>query len=447
MKELNDSAAYLNGHDAVVVFEQPQAAAMPPRNQRPSRPYKELYDSSSPVIADWGTNNQFPSTIRKELEKNPDLAAGLDWKARALYAGGLKYEVLEGGQFVEKRIPEVEKFLKRNRRYPVQAVNHFYRLYNVFPELVLTKDRSEIYYLTAQNPEYCRYELANKRTGLVRKCYINANWENTASHNDSLTIPVDVIDPILETELSIRQGSRYKYIYPLSYPTGRKYYQLAHWNSIRQSGWLELANSIPEFKKALMKNQISVKYIIHVPDYWWEWKFPEWKNYDANTRQEKQRDELKKFNDFLTGAKNAGKSIMVTFQTDKHTKKEYAGWRLEPVDNKIKDGVYIEDSVEATIKIFSALGVDPALAGIIPGKGGSNRSGSDKREAFNAYISLCKIHADIVLEPYDIVSEYNGWNDRFGMMRWSFRQPIMQTLDKVPESQRTTQIEGGDMDP
>ncbi|UZR95936.1 hypothetical protein [Chondrinema litorale] len=439
MQFVGENVAFIDHVEALVYTGNKSSNQL--KVSTPSTPVQDQYETSSSVIADWGTDNLFPTNVRKAIESNPDLAAGLDWKARALYAGGVKYQVLENGRYIEKSIAEIDVFLKRNRRYPIESVNQFYWYYNVFPEFVLTKNRAKIYYLTAQNPEYCRYKLADDKTGLIDTMYINANWEWGASHADSKTITVPVIDPILEPDLFMKLGSKYKYIYPLSYPTGKAYYQLAHWNTLRKSGWLEHANLIPAFKKALLNNQISVKYIIHVPDHWWTWKYPNFNTYGEKQRNEIQRKELKRFNDFLAGAENAGKSIMLTFLTNPNTKQEYASWKVEEMDNKLKDGIYIEDSVEATIKIFSALGVDPALAGIIPGKGGSNRSGSDKREAFNAYISLCNIHADIVLEPYDIVSEYNGWNNKYGQIKWGFNQPLMQTLDKLNPSQRSTIIE------
>jgi hypothetical protein len=76
--------------------------------------------------------------------------------------------------------------------------------------------------------------------------------------------------------------------------------------------------------------------------------------------------------------------------------------------------------------------------GVIPGKGGSNRSGSDKREALNIAMSIMTTHAKILLQPYEFVSDFNGWNNDKRMIKWRFKSPILQTLDDVTPSKRET---------
>jgi hypothetical protein len=205
----------------------------------------------------------------------------------------------------------------------------------------------------------------------------------------------------------------YKVVYPISYPTpGKAYYQLAHWDSFRTSGWLEVAALIPKYKLALMKNQMSIKYHIEIPFSYWTKKFKDW---DAKPELQLQRkqDESNRLNKFLTDVENTGKSIMTEFEYDKASGKEYAGWKIKSVSAEKQDGKFIEDAQEASSYLMRALGVDPAIVGAGPGKNIGAGSGSDKRVAFNIYVSLLQAYRDAILEPLMFVADYNGWFKKY----------------------------------
>lgn len=394
---------------------------------------------SAQEVAYWGTNNDYPQQILAELEKNSDLGSFLDLQARILYAGGVTYEVIDPqtGLAKPKRIPEIDRFLFNNWQYPMQAGVDFYRFINVFPELILTRDRKKIGRLVGRPANFCRYAKQNKK-GLIPYLYIHSEW-GTAQLRDEYMLKLPVINPLTDLPEELPDDRRgFNYAYPLSYPSGKVYYQLANWNALRNSKWLDLANKIPSFKLAVMTNQITLKYHIQIPDYYWTWKFPDWENMKPDVKAKKKTEEIEMITSFLKGEEKAGKSITTGYKIDISTQKELPGIKITALDDKIKDGVYLEDSVEATIKMFTAVGLDPSILGIVPGKGGSNRSGSDKREALNIYISIIQPHADIVLRPYHYISYYNGWNTDEQMINWRFRTPLLQTLDNVSPTKRET---------
>lgn len=439
----------LINHDAHIGYSQRLDAAVFFSQKTDPQPTVAPEEKTSEKVALWGANNDFPQIIEREIKKNPDLGTVLDWQARALYAGGLTYKVMvedkEGNATYKDRvIPEIEAFLKRNMQYRTHAPVHFYKFFNVFPEFTLSLDRSQIIALTAKKPTQARFGLQNSKTKLIDILYLSSRWTDGAGPDDPDTVKIPVIDPSVYTaELLRMRNDNLHYIYPISYPGEETYYTLAKWDSIRQSKWLELANSIPEFKIALMKNQLSIKYHIQMPDYWMSWKFPDYealKKKDPKKAKALVNGEIKKFEDFLVGIKNAGKSITSVFKTD-NLGKPWPGWNITAIDDKLKDGAYLEDSVEATMKIYSAVGVDPALAGITPGKSGNSRNGSDKREALNIYLSLCQMHEDLILQPYYFISDYNGWTAKHGHIVWSFIKPYMQTLNQVTPSKRETGYE------
>lgn len=426
--EINESASVMVYGSAIATFE-----------NTPKQPVnRELRDTATEKIALWGTSNDLPQLMMTELGKNPDLRSYLHLQARALYSGGIDYELVD--PLTEKPLAqpkslEINQFLRKNWHYPIQATEDFYRFYNFFPQMTVGDNRKKIIWLIGREANYCRLENEDNN-GKINKCYVNANWP-TAKPEDPETLKIPTINPILDSPKSLRaRKDGPHYIYAMSYPTGESYYSIPNWWGLKQSKWLELANKIPAFKLALMNNQVTIKYHIQFPDYFWEWKYPNWKNLKSAEKKAVKEAEIKMIVDYLQGAEKAGKSLVTGYKFDEHHGKEYPGIKIDAIDDKIKDGIYLEDSAEATIKIFSALGLDPSILGVIPGKGGSNRSGSDKREAILMYLSLIQPHVDLILRPYEFIADYNGWNNDTQLVKWRFKARKLETLDKITPAKR-----------
>lgn len=419
-----------------------------PKQTQPS----DLEDVTGDDIALWGLKNDFPDQMEKHIESNPDLANVLEYKAKKLYSFGVTYKVMvedeEGNaKYIDKVIPEIEKWLKRNREFYLKACINIFRYYNVFPELVLSLDRSKILYISCKETKESRYSVLDKVTGYSKYVYLSPNWQYGATTKDPKTIKIPCISPIhFPPELLKERTDSLNYILPISFPTGKKYYQLATWTSIIVSKWLDLANSIPKFKLALMQNQVTIKYHIQMPDYWMKWKFPKFDTLPKDERKKLTDQEIKKFDDFLVGVEKSGKSITSIFKTDPATGKEWPGWRVIAIDDKIKDGKYIEDSHEATTKIYSAAGVDPAIGGFTPGKSGANRNGSDKREASNELATANFAFEELIMQIYEYVSEYNNWDALAtaalkgkysnASVVWGSLKAYHQTLNQVSPDER-----------
>lgn len=412
----------------------------------------DIEDVAHDDVAYWGTKNDFPHQVEKHIESNPDLGNVLQYKALKLYSYGITYKAMvqdeEGNaKYIDLIIPEVERWLKRNRSFYLKACVDMMKYYNIFPEIVLSLDRSQIAYIDCKETKECRYSIMDKSLGYSKYVYLSPNWHLAGSVSDKKAIPVPAINPVyFPPDLLRERRDSFNYILPISFPTGKKYYQLATWNSIIVSKWLELANSIPKFKLSLMNNQVTIKYHIQMPDYWMKWKYPKFESLSKDERKKLTDAEVKKFDDFLVGVEKSGKSITSIFKTDPATGKEWPGWRITPVDDKIKDGKYIEDAQEGTTKIHSGVGVDPALGGFTPGTSGANRNGSDKREAGNELYTSIFAFEELICQVYDYVTEYNGWDALamrqlqgkypFAMLVWGSIKAFQQTLNQVTPSER-----------
>mgnify|MGYP000698811980 CR=1 FL=1 len=405
--------------------------------------------SEQELIAEWGEENDWPEKARIEKESNPDLASALDWKARALYAGGIDFKIIDrqteepadrSNEDVRKMAFAIEKFIYRNRHYPLQAGVDFYDLFNVFPQMIITDNRQELTHIAAMEARNCRFKKRDSK-GKISHVYIHPDWaEWNSTEKDEKLQKSAMVDPLTASPEDIKNDKRgaLKFIYPLGYPTGKNYYQLPHWWSVKVSKWLDFASMIPEVKESILRNLALIRYHIQMPDYWMPERYKKWSNMTDKERKDATQKEFKIVNDILSKPENAGKSVFTVFKTQVASGKEYGGWKIEAVDDKMKDGALLADSSEATIKVFSGTSIDPSLHGLIPGKGGSNRSGSDKREALNIYISLIQSHEDILLDPFQFAAWYNGWTNENFKTTFHFRKPMLQTLNQVTPAQRAT---------
>ncbi len=425
--------------DATVAYSVPlNAVIVTPRGTTAPR----LTNTNAEVLGDiyqWGSDNLLPQRIIRDSRRNTVIPSTLAWKAEVLYSGGIQFGFVEQQGEKEKLVPanpaqypEVASFVfsRATRRYLRQSSKAYYWFKNIFPEIVLSKDRRTITSVSSMRPEYCRYQ---KGTNGPRNVYIDGNWQDGHSDKGKNTTVVPLVNPYDDPVAELRAGNKYKYIYPISDPSpGTAYYQEAEWHSVIHSGWLEVARKIPDFKKALFENQITIKYLIEVATWWWNWKYPGFDSFTTDKKKELIQAEHERFEQFMAGAENSGKSLMLTFNSNPEFNREFPGWRISPIDNKIKDGIYIEDSQEASSHIMYALSVDPVLRGFTPG-GQTQNSGSEKRVAWNNHIMMTKPHQDDILEVLEFIRDYNGWDPN---LKFWFKNYYQATMDVAREPQQ-----------
>jgi hypothetical protein len=375
----------------------------------------DLKGNINSQIVQWGTDNLFPQRVLKEIRKNSIIGPTLKKQAEIAYDEIIYgFEEEDGtGEVKFRRVidPKVEAFFKRSHihRYCLEALRNFYFFYFATPKLILTSDRSEVYSISCYKTAHFRFGKPDER-GYIANGYVCADWESYLDISSPYVERIPLIDIYADPEM-YRESSGYKFIYPLAYPTEDEiHYPLVDWNAARESGWLDVAQSIPKFKKSLMKNQVTLKNLIQVPSWWWEWKYPGFSKLDTDERKKIMNLEVDIFENFFVGDEKAGNSMMVTFISDPAHQKEYQGWKVDAVDNKIKDGLYIEDSNEASSHLLYSLGMDPAIIGSQPGSKLGAGSGSDKRVAFNIYVDTIKAHQHFILQPIEtFVARFNNW--------------------------------------
>ncbi|MFK7049887.1 hypothetical protein V3Q77_08295 [Flavobacterium davisii] len=399
------------------------------------------------VIVSWGKNNDYPQKIMEAVRLNGTSSSALRFQRKAHYGNGIvfyKEEADANGKKAPKlvpitELPEVHAFFKKSffERFSKETIADLEYFSIAFPEYVLSDNFQTVNRVKRQKTAWCRFEVMNEQNGLVEHVYISEKFgKGSFDVNENPFVEkVALIDPYLtpdEVRAYCQQNKIHKFIRPIFYPfIDEAYYPKAEWHAVIESGWMEVANSVPALKKAIFENQMTIKFKIDVDPRYFEQVYAEkWGKMSVEERMKIREQLIDKINESLVGNDKAGKAIQSLKIVDRDGKVSSA-IEITAIDDKLKDGSYLPEAEAANSEIAVAIGVDASLiggAGIPGGKIGAG-SGSDKRVAFDVLNSLKKSDRETTLEVYDFIAQYNGWDLT---IRASFENTRIETLDKNP---------------
>ena len=402
-------------------------------------------------IIPWGSDNSTPNTVLTNIAKSEVIQANLEFNVLVGYGRGIvpMRRIIENNKVVgyEEIINDekINQFIENNdiNGYYLEQLMDMKTFYNVFPEIILSRDKSQIVQIRSKEAVFSRWGKMDAKLSRITKHYYSAKWNNSP---DKKSIDVtDVLDrfaPLYDLRDRLRTGNyqNLRFVIPINFPSpGRAYYQLAPWWSLFQSGWYDFSVLVPAAKKALMQNRFSVRYVIYISPKYFKQIFKDEGIDPSDEAATKARidQEHGMFSDFLTGSENAGRGIVAL----KEMVQSQAGAKEEkyievvPVDMGKEGGEYIEDSEEVSNIISYVMGVHSSLIGSTPGKNKGSFSGTDKRELFMMKQALMKPFRDRLLRPLDLVKQYNKWDSN---MVWAVPDIEFTTLDQNKSGQQTT---------
>tara|TARA_R110000850_G_scaffold277151_1_gene424856 strand:- start:48062 stop:49402 length:1341 start_codon:yes stop_codon:yes gene_type:complete len=437
---INDSIAVSEFTNAAFVFSSA-------KNKEASTAVVFETKEKTGKVASWGPNNDAPQKIMESIKKSGAAKSGLRFNKKAHYGNGLilTRENYEGGKKENIPVPLTElkreqEFFRRSqmKKFWKETISDLETFSIAFPEYILSADFSQINRVKRQRAAWFRFEAMNDN-GYIDNVYISEQWGRSAVDLEGkYAAKVPVIDPYWSAE-EVKEYCKkkriYKFIRPVFYPlTDEPYYPFADWHAVNESGWLEVANSIPEYKKALFSNQISIKYLIEIDERYFEQIYKhDWEDFSTDDKKEKRQEVIDAINEHLGGSSKAGKSIQ-SMRIDVGDGQTVSAIDIKAIDDKFKEGMYLPEASAANSEILFAMGVDPVLisAGIPGGKLGAG-SGSDKREAFLIVQALMKTNRETTLEVFEFIQEYNNWDLDIVPV---FESTILTTLDKNPTGQQ-----------
>jgi hypothetical protein len=441
------TTAYLAGARAIVVMSDSSGITNDSRGSTSVTPKNR----KEPVkFVSWGDGNDLPVKVMNSIYKNISVSSNVDFNARIAYGDSVivcrkrkneKREIVFE-EMLPSEAPEIFKFLEDNNmnRMHQELGNDMAVFCDGFVEFIFNRDAKspKIVMLRQKEAVFSRLSEQDETTGRIEWHGYSAKW--------SEGLPDDlVVTPFLDRDAPVYDLKKRKGIYPdektgkqkdcgdmrfvmsIALPTpGRFYYSKPYWWSIFESGWYDFACAIPAFKKALIKNQMVLRYHVKINMKFWDKLYKSEGIIEPKKKVERKKQFFSQLNDFLSGEENAGKSFVSHFQYDSVKGFEENDIVIEPLASFLKGGEYIEDSEEASNAICYAMGIHPSLQGASPGKGKSI-NGTEARELFIIKQALTKPIRDMLLLPLYVVKAINGWNPD---IHFVISNIMLTTLDK-----------------
>ncbi len=399
-------------------------------------------ENATGKVASWGANNDYPQQLIKKTKPAGSLRSGLRVNRKAHYGSGfiiVKETNKDGKREIKQQclheLKDVHAFFKRNnmKRFFKEIIADLEYWELAFPEYVLSNDFKKINKVKRQFTADSRFELMNEKNRRINNVYVSSKWAEGVEVASKFVDKIHLIDgdlSAIEVKEYCRKHNIHNFIRTVGYPLiNNGYYPDPEWQSIESSGWLDIINSIPKFKKAFLEDKINVNYQIEVYEEYFERKYKEdWQSFTPEKRENIKSEFLQSLDTALRGVENGGKSIMSIIYKDENGTPQ-PGLKITEIGNSNKDGAYLDDTAAGIQAALTAAGVDPSLIGAgIPGGLGAG-SGSDKREAWFILSALMKPNRETTLEIFEFIQDYNGWDPQ---LIGAFEDTVLTTLDKNP---------------
>lgn len=404
----------------------------------------KLEDNSSGEIAIWGDDNRYPQEHLAALRKNGAAGSALRLLKATHYGQGFHLFTEDSNEEGkrEKNIksikdyPDIFNFFRQNKMYRfwTETISDLETFYLGQPEFIIDQGFNKIVSCRRQQTAKIRFEKMNERTGLIENAYLCHNWKRNTTPDDEYVAKIPVIDSYWNAD-QIKEYCKskkiYKFIMPIFYPMmDETYYPDPDIHAVHKNGWLEVANSIPEYKKNLFEQQLNLNFIVNISEEYFTRTYgSDWEDFKPDKKQEIRKALATAIDDHLSGNKNAGKSIQSV--TYKDTNGNWVkGIEVDQITKGQINGEYLPDASAANSEILFNYQVDPSLIGAgIPGGKMNTGSGSDKREAFSILTSLFKTKRETTLDIWRLLRDFNGWPAE---LEGDFANTVLTTLDANP---------------
>lgn len=369
----------------------------------------------------WGSDNKEPQKMIKAIRDNELIYPVIEKRAQLLYGEGIAYgpiEINDEGHAMIKRqiIPEIEDFLENTNAniYIQEAAIDNAIASNFYPEILLNEENpKKVKGIYCNDFTECRVAAQNAQ-GIIPKVLVNANWLTDGDYDNSTKIDaLDMYGDMVQQMADKPEVN--KWCIPIfSQSLGEKFYAVEAWRGLRNSGWLDIAASIPKWKRAVMKNQIAIKYHLQIDTAYWEATYPGFEEMKPEEKTEIQKEEIETFLDTMQGEDKAGNVLMTSMTWEEAVEKHRPSWSIEALPGgKFEDNNNLEYAGEADRRIIRAFGLHPSLFGAGAGKGSAG-SGSDIRVATNQAILAMRYEQDRIMLPFNLAARINGWNEKYG---------------------------------
>lgn len=389
-----------------------------PKNADKSTPPVPVWTDNGVNWAWWGDFDLLPTTMRQKVELVPTAGAALEKKISMMIGEDLVWVRTEdyrrAGLAAEPVYDaQVEDWMEMNRIetewWPAQCADYCLH-YNTFSEFILSNDRSRITGLYHIAAEHGRLSKANGRNEVDWLLH-SLHFPFGTAQNDATRVYMPLYK-WYDRDAFFSKLRNNKFAWHTRFPTpGMIYYARPWWLGLfKENGWMDVSAAVPKIVSAMQRNQVTLKYVIAIPESYFVIIHPEWGAYTSLQRQTIIDNKVAELNKHLSGTENVFKSISFVFQQNEVTGHALGKIEITAVDDKAKEGTWVPDSYAADAQIVQGFGIHPTNIGLTSNSGSMGAgSGSDKMQTYNQGILLNTKDQRLALEPLNMMSRFNGW--------------------------------------
>lgn len=424
IKYEDDEVMIAKGGSIVVTFEQK-------REKTIMGQFHAGQDKGTQVVF-WGETNSLPEEREALVGGNNIVPQIIRTKRDIILGGGLMTyrERYEGNERIIEEVPMDDKFadfIEENEDVYgglEEMCNDLLLHGNYYVEMI-SNARQEITNLKPHRARYVRAQKQNSK-GIIPYYWLHGAWGAVNS-----TQKLDEVKNLKKIPAYNRQNIKPSMIYHGADKLfGGPYYYDPHYAG--STTWIKVANTIPTFHLGNLENGFNIRYLIKVPEDYFLRSLSEDKRKDSEnirTHLTQAKNQFKsKLNEFLAGAKNAGRGLIVTKHFYKHLQKEWPELEIIPLEVDLKDEAMLKLYDSSNQANTSAHGIPPVLAGLATGA--KMTSGSEIRNLYNFWqISATTMPRKQLLKPYQI-----AWRSMKlpKDIKLGFRNMELTTTDKNP---------------
>lgn len=406
-------------------------------------PVDNTNENVSSEIVQWGSNNLYPQDFYKKFLKNGAAVGGINTLASTTYGNGFnlyKKVKKESGEVVLQEelledYSDIADFVEINNldKYWIAKIKDLSIFEISFTEWIISANGEMLTKVVRQKAAHCRFQKMDA-SGRIENVFINTDWSNAKKE---FTVPIPYFDKDKMTAFEIKEECKKRKIFNFCTSSSyayvvENYYPQAGWHAVERNGWFDVVNSVPELKQAVYENQMHMKFIVYVSDYYFENYYKdEWDEFDSDKRQQMREKLAEAIDDHLSGNKAAGRSL--TSPIFEEGGKFVKGIEVHPIDDKLKDEAFLPDASAGNSETLFAIGVNPAIIGAgTPGGSNLGGSGSNIREAYTVLSASLVPKRVYVSDDWLFLRSFNGWDRTLIGM---FSGVNLTTLDKNPSGQ------------
>lgn len=406
----------------------------------PARPMEstippELWDFLPWAV--WGNNNLLPQEMETDIGKTGILNTIINAGARFGLGEGLDPVIIKrdgAKKSIEKYVddPEILNFLEDNNANIQNFgwMQDMLGMGNGIARFMLNKEGTKIVQFQRDDISEARFERKDK-TGRIRNVYFCAEWNKITSDKDNRIFSVPLLDannPLQDLKDKAARGI-YEHCFAFRYPSwGKHYYSLPLW--FAQYKWVKIAQGVPEMKAAMFENNMRIKYMVIIYGQYWENAFEDWEDIDDDERENRRNELYDQIDKWLTGGKNAYKSIYIDGKFSLDGKPQQF-IDIKPIEDTTKAGELLPDSAAANSEIAFAMLFNLAIVGGNQASGlyESSQGGSNVRESILMQIIIRELERMYIRKIYNIVKRFNGWDTTYPGLEFIIPATVLTTLD------------------